>query len=235
VSALYESALSAIATRSLNDYKLPKGWLPAAAINPADADYEVADLDPALLSCFVQATVVPDRDQWLDWAHCNGVHPAVVDYVEADSTTFDSLESNPRSWKYVSDILTAADKIAADRATVRTAVIGLVGEERDAAFMCVSKSGNHVLTAEQVLHHYDQHQSQVKKWTRAGKLDLVKASLFSIEKYLQPKTDYHQVHRSRNRWRNLARFIHDLPGDLREEAREFFRGRDYTFPRRPTK
>jgi len=45
--------LQLLTDRSLNDYKLPPGWLCAAAINPAEEGYEVAELDPALLSRFV--------------------------------------------------------------------------------------------------------------------------------------------------------------------------------------
>lgn len=227
--------LQLLTARTLNDYKLPIGWLPAAAINPADADYEVSELDPALLSRFVQANVIPDWGQWLQWAQRNGVHPAVVDYIETDVTIFNSPESNPRAWKYVSDVLKAADKNATDRATLRTAVMGLVGEKRGTAFLGAMKNGNPALTAEQILNHYDQHRSQVKQWIRDGKLDTVKASLFSIKKYLQPKADYQRVKRNRKRWQNLAKFVHDLPGDLRDDAKEFFHERDYTFPRRPKK
>src|SRR5262245_18046901 len=66
--------LQLLTDRSLNDYKLPDGWLPVAAINPAEDGYDAAELDPALLARFVQVAVVPDRGEWLVWAKDNGVH-----------------------------------------------------------------------------------------------------------------------------------------------------------------
>jgi MoxR-like ATPase len=50
--------LQLLTARQLNDYTLPPGWLPVAAINPPETDYEVSELDPALLSRFVQINVV---------------------------------------------------------------------------------------------------------------------------------------------------------------------------------
>ena len=57
--------LQLLTGRVLNDYTLPAGWVPMAAINPADQGFEVDDLDPALRSRFVQAFVEPDREEWL--------------------------------------------------------------------------------------------------------------------------------------------------------------------------
>jgi MoxR-like ATPase len=78
--------LQLLTARTLNDYTLPQGWLPAAAINPAADGYECDDLDEALLSRFVQLDVVPDRDEWLAWAETAGIHPAVIAYVRSDTT-----------------------------------------------------------------------------------------------------------------------------------------------------
>src|SRR6516165_2940992 len=53
-------ALQLLTARTLNDYILPRGWLPVAAINPPEDGYEADDLDPALLSRFVRVPVRPD-------------------------------------------------------------------------------------------------------------------------------------------------------------------------------
>lgn len=70
--------LQMLTARRLNDYILPDGWVPFAAINPAEEGYEADDLDLALLSRFVKASVEPDRVEWLAWARTAGIHPAVV-------------------------------------------------------------------------------------------------------------------------------------------------------------
>jgi MoxR-like ATPase len=56
--------LQLLTARRINDYVLPPGWLPAAAVNPVEeGGYEVVELDPALLSRFVCVAVRPDRGE----------------------------------------------------------------------------------------------------------------------------------------------------------------------------
>ena len=225
--------LQLLTARKLNDYSLPKDWLPAAAINPPDEDYEVFDIDPALESRFVQAAIVADQQEWLAWACNSNVHSAVIEYVEGDPSVFNKPESNPRAWKYVSDILFAAEKEKANSGAMSAAVVGLVGDRRGAAFLKTLKCTERSLRADEVLAAYSRHRAEVRRWIKARRLDLVKSALLAIQKHLQPKTDYESVKRSRKQWQNLSVFLHDLPGDLLEEAREFFKEREYAFPRRP--
>src|SRR5262249_34869085 len=81
--------LQLLTARTLNDYVLPPGWLPCAAINPAGEEYDVQDLDPALLSRFVVLGVRADREEWLAWAEAHNLHDDVVRYVGSDGKIFD--------------------------------------------------------------------------------------------------------------------------------------------------
>lgn len=224
--------LQLLTDRSLNDYRLPAGWLPMACINPASDDegYDVDELDPALLSRFVQVQVEPDIKEWLAWASDNGVHHAVVDYVMADRTVFDSAVSNPRAWKYVSDVVHAATASQATKEALRAAVLGLVGDKRGTVFLRTLKDKVRSLSAEQVLRSYASHRSQLQDMVRHGQLDLVKAALLSVEKHLQAKPNYELVRRSQKQRSNLGHFLDDLPGDLRQEAQRFFKERNYDQP-----
>lgn len=222
--------LQLMTARQLNDYRLPPGWLPVAAINPSEADYEVSDLDPALLSRFIRVEIVPDRREWLVWARCAGIHTGVIDYVESDHTVFNTAESNPRSWSAVSDILHAADKIQALPQTVRAAVLGTVGDKRGAAFLGTLKTPDRPLTADQILTAYHIYQRELLKWVKEGQIDRIQASLHSLLTFLQPKPDFEAVRKTKSEWDSLGCFLRDLPGDLRNEAKGFFRDRDYPFP-----
>ena len=133
-----------------------------AAINPPDADYEVAELDPALLSRFTQIQVVSDRDEWLAWARAHGIQSAVLRYVESDRTIFNQPQSNPRAWKYVSDLVKAAPNIKASKETLRTGIVGLVGEERAAAFMQSLADHEKPLTAKDIFNAYPSHRPHLK-------------------------------------------------------------------------
>jgi MoxR-like ATPase len=227
--------LQLLTARCLNDYVLPPGWLPAAAINPLDQDYDVSELDPALQSRFTQVMVVPDRTEWLAWANRNGIHPSVIAYVEDDDSVFDSPESNPRTWHKISKLLRGAEACDASRDTLRTAILNTVGEKRGAAFMSLLKTGDRTLKAADVLKAYDRHRATVKKWVTHGNIDFVRATLRDVLKHLQPEATYTTVRRSRLQWANLGKFLVDLPGDLQNEANEFLAGRNYDLPTGNTK
>ena len=225
--------LQLFTARTLNDYRLPDGWLPVATMNPPDGANEVFEVDPPLLSRLVQVLLVPDRKEWLRWARRNRLHPAVRDYVSSDVSVFDTPESNPRAWKFVSDILWGCNVLEPTNKSLRAAVIGLVGDKRGSAFLSSLKQHERPLTSEDILASYSRHRPVLRNWIKTGKLDLVDVSLLQVEKHLQVRANYETVKSSSKRWRRLAMFLHDLQGDLRKKAEEFFRERDYTFPESP--
>jgi hypothetical protein len=225
--------LQLLTARSLNDYRLPVGWLPVACVNPADEDYEVFEFDNAFTSRFAQATAVPDQAGWLEWAGRNDIHPGVLDYVGSDPTTFDSPVSNPRAWKYVSDILRTADKGAFHRKTLRAAVVGLVGDQRGIAFLRSLKQIDRPLTADRILGSYGRYSATINGWIKEGRTDLLEKTLLAVKKYLQPKTYFEQVQSDPKRWGNLGAFLGDLPGDLREQAEQWLKSRQYYIPKSP--
>ena len=224
--------LQLMTARELNDYQLPPGWLQVAAINPPDTDYQVSELDPALLSRFVQVEVTPDRQVWLSWARGNGIHPSVLDYVEQDPTVFDAADSNPRAWVYVSDILHAAelDSTSPRHPNIRTAVLGCVGDERGRAFLAALNSPSQPIPAKQILCGYNHYRDTLRNWVEAGRTDLLKSTLHGVLTTLQPEADFQVVHESPEQWRGLGMFFRDLPGDLHAEAENYFTERNYPFP-----
>jgi hypothetical protein len=223
--------LQLLTARRLNDYVLPAGWLPVAAVNPPEDGYDASELDPALLSRFVRALVLPDRKEWLAWARGQGLHPDVLAYVESDASVFDTADSNPRAWTYVSALLSADDKGGVPRPTLRVAVSGLVGKKRQASFMAFVKDKVRPLDAEDVLDEYPSWRERIRTWAKKrGRLDLVRETLLAVMTQLQSEHLYRQVKRNRRRWRNLISFLGDLPGDLREEAERFFGDHGYAKP-----
>ncbi len=221
--------LQLMTNRTLNDYKLPDGWMPAAAINPDDGEYEVTPLDPALLSRFAKVGLKPDVDEWLAWAETHGIHTSVREYVSKDPSALEGLEANPRAWRYVSDALRQAD-LADMNGALRSIVLGLVGDERGIAFLRTLKQADRPLTAEAILSSYAKHRPKIRSWIETGKLDLVEATLLKVKKHLQPREDYESVRGDKKRLGNLARFLDDLPGDLSGDARKFSKERRYTIP-----
>lgn len=183
-----------------------------------------------LLSRFVQVEVIPDVNEWLDWAGNNGIHNKVVRYVEADETVFDHPDSNPRAWTYISKLLTAAGDDISSGSALRAAVLGTVGDERGSAFLRFLKQPENPLNGNDIVENYDSHRASLKRWIETGRIDLVGASLRGLLKFLQPQEEYELVRQTPKQWKQLSAFIGDLPGDQRDTAQEFFQDRGYQFP-----
>ncbi len=98
-----QPALQLLTARRLHEYELPPGWVPFAAINPEDGDYQVTPLDPALRGRFLQLKVRADVRAWRAWAERNRLHPAVRRLAAAHDDLLDTVP--PRTWTYVSHIV----------------------------------------------------------------------------------------------------------------------------------
>jgi hypothetical protein len=226
--------LQLLTGRTLNDYELPPGWLPVAAINPPEGGYEVDELDAALLSRFVRVAVEPDRQEWLAWAGSSGVHPGVIAYVESDTAVFHDAESNPRAWAYVSSLVVAAARSEAPQESLRAAIVGVVGPERGAAFLRVLHQDVRPLTAAEVLA-YPRHRARFRDWVGAGRLDLIQGTLLALKKHLQARRNFESVRDDPSAWKHLGAFLADLPADLREATEAFFQERGYDVPGAPAR
>jgi hypothetical protein len=225
-------ALQLLTARTLNDYMLPDGWLCAAAVNPAEEGYEVETLDLALLTRFVQLHVRADSDEWLAWARAHNIHADVMGYVESEPSVFECAESNPRAWTNVSELLKAAAALGTPPLLLEAAVEGCVGAERATAFFQFRKRGVKPFKAREVFAAYASHGATLRAWVTEGKLDLVEATLLDVQKRLQATTDFEAVRKNRREWANLSHFLADLPGDLCDQAAEFFREHDYQLPKK---
>lgn len=116
---------------------------------------------------------------------------------------------------------------------MHAAIAGLVGDKRAAAFLSTIKTRMHPLAAEEILTAYDRQRPQFLEWIKTGRLDLVQGSLLALEKRLQAKRNYEEEKRNHRHWKRLGAFMGDLPGDLRDQAENFFAERSYILP--PTK
>jgi MoxR-like ATPase len=237
------TCLQLLTARSLNDYKLPPGWLPCGAINPVVEAYDVTELDPALCSRFVIAIVLPDREEWLTWARANSIHPSVIRHAESDRSIFDpgkkslkswsemeSSEISPRSLTYVSQLLQAAERIGTSREILLVAISGVVGTSTAFDIMKTHRVGAEALTADMCLN-YSSWRTKLMGWVAAGQQDLVETSLLNLLKFLQVRRNFEAVRADHSDWRNLGAFLADLPDPLRRVADDFFQEHEYPNPR----
>lgn len=119
--------------KTLAGRKLPEGSRIISAVNSGD-EYQLTDLDPALVSRFNIYNFQPDVKDWLTWAEGEGLDPRVIDYIRKNPNKLDSvfmedgdnLEKSPdrRAWKRVSDITAQIDIFKAVHIKVLSGIIG---------------------------------------------------------------------------------------------------------------
>lgn len=89
LQAVFEICLD----RRLDGDPLPEGWRVVAAIN-GDDDYDVIELDPALLDRWFVVHFDPEWKEWVSWAIKNDVHESIIDFVSREPTVLDPPVGN---------------------------------------------------------------------------------------------------------------------------------------------
>jgi MoxR-like ATPase len=194
--------------RRLNDYMLPEGFLPMAAINPRRNGYYVDELDASLTSRFNRATVEPDRRLWLEWAARSGIDPRITGFVDLNPKVFDDERSNPRSWAYVSKLLTAWEREKSGE--FLPLVAGLVGEIWAVAFLRHCDGQEKFLTGAQVVAEYPAVRSVIQEQVGNGRVDVVQVTIERVQDHLVAQ----RANLGGAAARNIGQFLDDLPGDM---------------------
>lgn len=103
---------SLIHEKRIGEYFLPEGSVVIGAGNRAHDNAIVKTVSSALLNRMIHITINVSHREWLQWAYENGVHPLVVQYIEARPDHLWSKApkreepfSTPRSWHALSDAL----------------------------------------------------------------------------------------------------------------------------------
>lgn len=109
-----QAALQLVLEGSLHEHDLPtvNGFRTqiVSAINPAD-DYQVDELDPALLDRFLHLSLEADVKAWLKWAREENVNQIVRDFIteypdRIHWTPSDGgIGATPRSWAKLADFM----------------------------------------------------------------------------------------------------------------------------------
>jgi hypothetical protein len=127
------AAYQLVLNRKVGAYTLPDNVVIVAAGN-REGDKGVTYRMPApLANRFIHVEVASSFDDWFEWATENKIHKDIVGYLnwsKSDLNNFDPKSSSrafatPRSWSFVSELLTEND---CDDETLMTLMAGSVGE-----------------------------------------------------------------------------------------------------------
>ena len=188
-----------------------------AAVNYG-AEYDVNDMDPALLRRFFVVDLEPTTGDWIDWAAENNIDPVMIDFIrqEPEHLRVDPKDAEPgkvlptpASWHRLDETLRhaglAPSEMAGTEATsVYVLSAGFVGVEAAAAFKDFVARYELVISAEDILNKYDDVKDRLE--------DLGNDRVNNI-------IDKPGVHCKDNAWKakqvkNVAAFADNLPGEM---------------------
>ena len=137
--------------KRLNGKKLPAGSRIITAVNDGE-EYQLTDLDPALVSRFNIYNFTPTVAEWLLWAAEQKIDSRIIDFIEKNPDCLDSnakefagLEktADRRSWQRVSELIAKIENW--DKPEMRPRTI------RKTLWICSNKE------------NYKQHESWMKE------------------------------------------------------------------------
>lgn len=153
--------------RKLTGRILPEGSRIIAAVNEGD-QYQLTDLDPALVSRFNIVTFAPTPQEWLLWAKKTGLDHRVIEFIQEDNIWLDKtpdakegadtgLDKTPdrRAWKRVSDIIKNAHTLSG---VYSKAISSIVGAKAASAFLS-SVSAHKILSGRDILYNFNEKRT----------------------------------------------------------------------------
>ena len=176
-----QAAFQIVLDRELNGHRLHPETRVYSAIN-ATAEYQVNDMDPALLDRFWVAEVEATAADWLAWAKDVGINPDIIDFIGTHEQHLrhsgpmepGKVYPSQRSWERV-DIAIKHARIENDPGNALFLWIsqGLIGVEASLAFQDFVKNVQLRTKAEDVLDNWSKNEVKIKGLGLDRKNDLI--------------------------------------------------------------
>ena len=187
--------------RKLAGRMLPEGSRIIAAVNEGN-QYQLTDLDPALVSRFNIVSFAPTPQEWLLWAKKTGLDHRVIEFIQEDSIWLDKtpdsregadtgLDKTPdrRAWKRVSDIIKNAPTLSG---VYSKAISSIVGAKAASAFLS-SVSAHKILSGRDILYNFNEKRTVLDSY-QIHELSVVNDGIYRfLEVEKVPETDKAKV------------------------------------------
>ena len=170
--------------RKLAGKQLPEGSVVISAVNDGE-EYQLTDLDPALVSRFNIYKFSPTPEEWLIWAEKKQLDWRVIDFIRDHNewldgdmekgNQYEGLEKSPdrRAWKKVSDLILGVEELDKD---YKVFIAGIIGVRATAAFFAaLEKMSN--LSGRDVLMNFKNCQKALDK-LQAHQLAIINEDIF---------------------------------------------------------
>ena len=169
--------------RTLAGRKLPEGSRVISAVNDGE-EYQLTDLDPALVSRFNIYEFRPTVQEWLLWAAQKKIDNRVIDFISENPEMLDGaaftredqgLEKSPdrRGWERVSNILQQSEISP----LLKTVIAGVIGMPAASKFFATINQKRLPSAKDILLGNFAKQKSSLKKCS-TPELASVNESLF---------------------------------------------------------
>lgn len=167
---ILQTVMDLALNRKLAGKKLPEGSRIISAVNAGD-QYQLTDLDPALVSRFNIVNFRPTEEEWLLWARKNGLDNRVIGFIDENRIWLDKnpdqkegadtgLDKTPdrRAWKRVSDIIAGKDELKSIDGKI---ISSIVGPKAAAAFV-QNAATRKIVSGRDILTGFDKEKIRNK-------------------------------------------------------------------------
>lgn len=178
---ILQTVMDLVLNRKLAGRLLPEGSRIISACNDGD-EYQLTDLDPALVSRFNIYTFRPSVEEWLLWATRKGLDERVIAFIQANPELLDrsgdtkeeqGLEKDPdrRAWEKVARVM---ENISDPKQVHQKIVAGIVGVQAAAKLFLSLQKG--LLTPQELLADFKRAKQQLDNY-QLHQLSLVNDTL----------------------------------------------------------
>ena len=176
---ILQTVMDLCLNRKLAGRLLPEGSRVISAVNAGD-QYQLTDLDPALVSRFNILNFRPTAQEWLLWAKKSDIDGRVIDFIQEHNEWLDrdpdakegadtGLDKTPdrRAWKRVSDIIKNSSELGPLMTKLLSSVVGPKAASAFLSSLAAKKiiSGREIIMdfdkARKTLEGYQLHQLSV--------------------------------------------------------------------------
>ncbi|MBQ9576596.1 MAG: AAA family ATPase [Muribaculaceae bacterium] len=217
---ILQSVMDLSLNRKLAGRSLPPGSRVIAAVNDGE-EYQLTDLDPALVSRFNVYFFSPTVGEWLFWAKQHDVDQRVITFIEEhpdeleknvdiNKGTFDKTPDR-RAWVRVSGLLKSMSITTdTDMNCLAKMITGVIGA-RSASMFMQSLNQSRMLTAREVLTDFGACQHELASYTMP-QMAIINEGIYQVLELGVDKKATEAV------GRNLVRYIQWMLGNGRQEA-----------------
>ena len=232
--------------RKLAGKRLPEGSRIIAAVNEGE-EYQLTDLDPALVSRFNIFRFEPSVEEWILWAEKKEVDPRIIAFIRENGAWLDKdptmeegedtgLDKTPdrRAWKRVSDIIKGKEELEKNDVPL---ISGIIGVKATNIFIKNIRQ-NRTIDAKDLLNDFDSKVPLLANLP-LHQFTMLNESIFSyleshydrlqgkanIAKNLGKYINYLKLHDKKE---VLASFAHYLSDNKYTQAAKFIASEDFT-------